>query len=617
MSILRRWIADIRSEATPGPSEDDLMNDPEAWGPTGLGMSPVGSTPTRKKTAAGIRVTPDAALALSAYYACARNIAEDVSKLPLCIYKSVVGVRGKDKSYDHPAYGLIHDRASAISSAYQLREAMTFFAATWGNGYAEIQTLGDGVTPYALWMIHPSRVRPTIVEGEDGGVDVAYIIQQDDKSLEPITLPSHRMLHVRGVGTNGVEGMSMARLGAEAIGVGLAAQDFAGAMFGNDLTLGTVLKAPTALSDKAWNRLKESMNSEYVGARKAFKFKILEEGLDVVRAGIPPRDAQFLEARAFQITEICRWFRMPPHKVAQLDKATFSNIEHQGIEYVTDCLMPWLVRWEQEIQRKLIEPSTPTTAKGGYEARHVVQALMRGDYTARTTGYDKAVKGGWMTPNEVRELEDMNPSTDKNADKLVIQGAMILLDNIGENKPNSGSGGDPDNDPEDAPTKKKAPPSDDDEDATDAYAFVLPLVSPLVQSSVVRLARKWTRTTEDASKKRMGLPDFARWVNDQKASVGTDIETALTPIIASACNALSGPMAKHVRGAKAASESIANAEAEIVRRAFASFAQDAQDANAGGPVGLVAWIDAEPKRANELSRIVLSAMIPTPAPKPT
>lgn len=610
MSIFRRMFGRSAEEVTLVTNEGDIFNDPEAWQPMSLGMPGVGSTPPRVRTAAGVRVTPENAIGLSAYYACARNIAEDVAKLPLCVYETKAGVRGKEKATAHPSYRLLRSSANDVLSAYAFRELLTFYAVTWGNGYAEIQRLNDG-TPVALYPVHPSRVRPQLVELEDGSLEIVYLVRGSDPTEEPVPLSSDRMLHVRGLGTNGVEGLSMARIGAESIGVGLAAQDYAGAMFGNDLTLGTLLKSPAALSDKAFNRLKETMGSEYVGARKAFKFRILEEGLDVARAGIPPKDAQFLEARGFQVIEICRWFRMPPHKIASLDKATLTNIEHQGIEYVTDCLMPWLVRWEQEVDRKLVETVTPASAARSYEARHVVQALMRGDYTTRTQGYDRAIKAGWMTPNEARELEDMNPAKDENADRLVIQGAMVLLDSLGsEPAPNDpptmpyGDGG------EDEPPKKAPPAAEPPEDPeASARAFALPVASPLIEASARRLARKWTRTTEDGCRKHAGAVAFARWVGEQDKVTQEDVRTAFAPVVESV-RAASAFLAR--KGTVAVLGDLDDRLDVLGRECATWFARAAGNAHGSGPAGILSWSspEAEAQRVDKIRAMVAATLFP-------
>ncbi len=401
-------------------SISDLVN-PSAWMSEWAGG---------RRTTAGEMVSASSALGLSAYYACLRNISEDVAKLPAVVYERVA--RGKNPAPKHPLYRLVHDEWNPGMSAFAGREVLTHYALAWGGGVAEIVRDGMGVVR-ALYPIHPSRVRIR----REAGV-LRYFVNVtgwdgDAKKVGWIPFDSGDLLHLHGLGPDGHTGYSVLSLASETIGLGLAAQRFGAAFFGNGTQLGGVLQHPQKLGKEALAHLREFFNTEHQGPDKAWKPAILEEGMEWKPTGIPPRESQFLESREFGVEEIARWFRMPPHKIGHLNRATFANIEHQGIEYVTDTLMPWLVRWEQEYARKLFPTTGPEV--GRYFVEHVVAALMRGDYVSRTNGYRIAIASGWMKPNEARELENMNPAEEPEADGLWVQGAMLPMKTAAKAKP--------------------------------------------------------------------------------------------------------------------------------------------------------------------------------------
>jgi HK97 family phage portal protein len=389
------------------------------------------------KTNSGETVNTRTALSLSAYYACLRVISEDVGKLPLVTYRRT-GPRGKDKALDHPAYDLLHVSPNPRMSALALREVVTAWALGWGNGYAEIQRDGAG-RPVALWPHHPSRVAT-----KKYGDSLLYTIRLDDGAVK--VMDAENMIHIHGVGDDGVTGYSIAALAAESIGVGLAAQTFGAAFFGNGTALSGVLIHPETLSDKALKHLRESWSAQHTGPRNAYKPAILEEGMKYERMGIPPNEAQFVESRQFSVEEICRWFRVPPHKIQHLLRSTFSNIEQQNVEYVTDCLLSWLVRWEQEINRKIF------LGEKDVFAEHVVNGLLRGDQTARSAFYREQFNIGALSQNDIRELENHNP-IGPDGDVYYIPSTMK----------NCAGASDPEPEPTPPPQFQIAPPTQDEE----------------------------------------------------------------------------------------------------------------------------------------------------------
>lgn len=373
------------------PNGTSTLTSPSAWL---LGWALGG------RTSSGVFVGPVSAMTLATYYACLRNISEDIGKLPLFTYQRQA--RGKRRASDHPHYALLHDSPNDDMSAMTFREVLTHHALAWGNGYAEIVWDARMEFATALIPIHPSRVRVSRDAGE-----LVYDIAGGDVSIPDhhytgmVRLRQENVLHVRGLGAEGYTGYSVVQLAAESLGLSLAAQSFGAAFFGNGASIGAILTHPNTLSESAVQRLRESWQTIYGGPGNAMKVAILEEGMTYEKLGMPPNDAQFLETRQFQVEEICRWFRMPKSKVQVLTDSTYSNMEQQNLEYVPDTLMPWLVRWEQELKRKLFP-------EADYFAEHAVQGLLRGDQAARASFYKDLFGMGVLSPNDIRELENMN-----------------------------------------------------------------------------------------------------------------------------------------------------------------------------------------------------------------
>lgn len=374
-----------------------------------------------KRTTSGETVTPDGALVLSTYFACVRNLSEDVAKLPIGIFKQV----GESRLLLplHPIERLLDSIPNPEQSSFTLRETLTQWLLSWGNCFAEIVRSNAGAVAQ-LWPIHPSRVR--LRRLPDGSLIYQVMCDMDPASVRPqqkyVELKPADMFHVRGLGS-GLLGYSVAALAAESIGASLAAERFGAAFFGQGATQSGILTHPGTLDEPAQKNLRESWQKTYGGARNSHKIAVLEEGVTYTPISIPPDEAQFLETRQFQVEEICRWFRMPPHKVQQLLRSTFSNIEHQSIEYVTDTLMPWLCRWEKEVKRQLItEPDV--------YMRHDVKELMRGDAATRSTYLKTLVYMGAISINEARMAEGFNPIDEDWANEHYMQVSMSTVKRI-------------------------------------------------------------------------------------------------------------------------------------------------------------------------------------------
>ncbi|MGA9851851.1 MAG: phage portal protein [Gammaproteobacteria bacterium] len=348
-------------------------------------------------TAAGVPVTPQTAKRLAAVYTAVRIISESVASLPLNIYRRLPG-GGREVAGDHPLYSVLHNAPTPQLTSFEWREMLTGHLTLRGNAYAEIiGTQNNAVS--CLRPLHPDFMR--VIRRPNGSL--SYIYRPPDK---PVTIYSpDDILHIRCFSEDGIKGESVIEHNKEAIGLAQAAEKFGATFFGNNTVVGGVLQSDKPLSEVAYKRLKDSWNERHQGPYNANKPAILEDGLKWQAIGVSPEQAQFLETRKFQISEIARMFRIPPHMLADLERATFSNIEQQSMEFVRDTLRPWLVRWEQRLNADLL------SAKGraAYFIEFDVSHLMRGDSAMRTAYYQAMFNMAAMCPNEIRDSEGLNP----------------------------------------------------------------------------------------------------------------------------------------------------------------------------------------------------------------
>lgn len=350
-----------------------------------------------RRTDSGVEVDPAKALGLAAYFACLRNISEDIAKLPLKTYRRKG--RNKEEVPQHPVYRLLHDEPNPEMTAMAWRETMTHWAAGWGAGVSEIERTGAGL-PAAFWPIHPTRIR--LLRNEQKRL--RYVIKTDDLVKSDVELPPEDVLHIHGLGGKGVTGYCLSIMASQTIGLGLQAEKFAARFFGEGIVLSGYLSHPGELKKPAKENIRQHWKTTYGGADKSHDLAILSEGMEWKQLGIPPEEAQFLETRQFEVEEVCRWFRMPPHKVQHLLRATFSNIESQNIEYVVDTLLSWATRWEQEIRRKCFDRAT----EADLFSEHLFNALLRGDQVKRGTFYRTMFMVGAMSQNDIRAAENEN-----------------------------------------------------------------------------------------------------------------------------------------------------------------------------------------------------------------
>ena len=369
-----------------------------------------------RKSSSGEKVNEKTALSLSSYFACLRVISEDISGLPLPLYHRNGSIT--EKAVDHPVYNFLTMSMSPVLPNIAMRGSITMHAISWGNGYAEIIFDNSG-RPKEFILIHPSRV--SAKKMDDGSI--VYLVRNDDGKYMPID--QKNMFHIRGMG-DGLFGISVLNHANDSIGLGLAAQRYGGSFFANDGTPGIAILHPGKLGEKAASNMRESWKTMHQGAGNAKRPFVAEEGIKLETFGIPPNEAQFLETRQFQIEEISRWFRLAPVKIQHNQNVPFANIEALNHAHVNEALMIWLLRWEEEISRKLLLPSERTT----YFARHNVNALLRGDMAARANFYRTLISTGVMSPDEARAKEDMNPIP--GGDSYFMQQAMTTLERIAE-----------------------------------------------------------------------------------------------------------------------------------------------------------------------------------------
>jgi HK97 family phage portal protein len=367
-------------------------------------------------TPSGKTVNERTAMTTSAVYACVRVISETVASLPLHVYRRVG--QGKEKALDHRLYCLLHDQPNSEMTSFVFRETLMGHLLLWGNAYAQIIRDGRGQV-IGLYPLLPDRMEV----GRTGKGRLYYRYLKDGREY---FLRKEEVLHVPGLSFDGLVGYSPIAMAKNAIGMALATEEYGSKFFANDARPSVVLEHPGILKDP--EKIRESWNKIYRGSENSHKVAVLEEGMNVKTLSIPPEQAQFLETRKFQIEEICRIFRVPPHLVANLERATFSNIEHQSISFVVHTIRPWLVRLEQAFNCALFSEAE----KGKYFASFVVDGLLRGDYESRMKGYAIGIQNGFMSPNDVRNLENMNPiPTIEGGDTYMVNGNMLKLKDVG------------------------------------------------------------------------------------------------------------------------------------------------------------------------------------------
>ena len=376
-------------------------------------------------SSSGKLVTERSAMQMTAVYACVRILSEAIAELPLHLYRYKEG-GGKEKAIGHPLYLLLHDEPNPEMSSFVFRETLMTHLLLWGNAYAQIIRNGKGQV-IALYPLMPNKM--TVNRDTNGQLYYQYQRSSDEahtmKGSMVILQPSD-VLHIPGLGFDGLVGYSPIAMAKNAIGLAIATEEYGSKFFANGAAPSGVLEHPGTIKDPS--KVRESWQQTFGGSANSNKIAVLEEGMKYTPISISPEQAQFLETRKFQINEIARIFRVPPHMVGDLEKSSFSNIEQQSLEFVKYTLDPWVIRWEQSIQRRLLTPDE----KKSYFVKFNVEGLLRGDYASRMTGYATARQNGWMSANDIRELENLDRiPAEQGGDLYLINGAMTKLADAG------------------------------------------------------------------------------------------------------------------------------------------------------------------------------------------
>ena len=386
------------------------------------------------RTPSGIRVNADNSMACSAYTACIRVISDAVSALPLHVFERMAD-GGKQKASTHPVYRLLHMQPNPWQTAQEFRDWMTGMYLHYGASYAEIRPGARGAVS-ELWPLHSSRM--AVERLEDGSLRYKY----REPNGRTTVYSQEQIFALRFTTEDGVTPVPTYQTFANAIGLAQALEAHGSTYFGNGARPGIVLESENPIPIEAAERLRESWERLHRGPDRAHRTAVLPSGVKAHELSGSNEAAQFLETRQYQVIEICRAFRVPPHMIQDLTRSTYSNIEVQGTEFVQHCLLPHLKRWEAAISRDLIVDDER------YFAEHSVSGLLRGDHASRSAYYVSALQNGWMTVNEIRELENLNPIGPE-GDKHFVQLNMTTLDEMQSDSPE-----------DDAPDTEDATPSE-------------------------------------------------------------------------------------------------------------------------------------------------------------
>lgn len=464
--LTRNWRRSIKPTRPTGPAILDLVHN--LYG----------------RTAASEVVNQNTALNFSAVYAAVNLISDSMKTLPFSVYQRT-SEKGKKALPRHPAYKVLHSEPNPETKPGQFKKFLQASVLLWGNGYAEIERTGRH-EPFALWQIHPSRVT---LDRNVRNVLVYRVIDDNGMAVE---VAPDKMFHLIGFSTDGILGSSVIGFARESIGFALAAERHGAQFYGHNAQPGIALVHPGQLDEETHRRMRNSWRAQYGPGGDRHGVAVLEEGLDIKTFGMPHADAQFLESRVFQVDEIARWFKVPPHKLAEMSKATFSNIEHQAIEYVIDTILPWAIEWEEEANRKLLLPSE----RPRRFVKLQVNALMRGDAKARSEFYKAMMMMGPFSINDVLALEDMNPigpAGEVHYVQTTLTNAETMIAEEEEKE-----------EIEQPELPGEIPQAEVEEAATE-----------LVEQAIARLRRKEIKTIRTALKRRFekhGKAAFAEWL---------------------------------------------------------------------------------------------------------
>ncbi len=368
-----------------------------------------------RKTAAGVAITEANALRVVAVYICVSIISESVASLPHFVYERLAN-GGKERATRHPLYTILHDRWNPFMTAFEAKETMQAHLLTWGNAFAEIERNGAGQV-VNLWPWRPDRVRMEIIENE-----VWYFYRTFDGTEEG-PFSSRQILHLRGLGNDGLVGYSVISFQREMLGLAKASEEYRARFFANDGRPGGVLQHPAKLSDAAYQRLQHDWRTRHEGMSNRGRVAILEEGMQWHDVGVPPDDAQFIQGQEFEASQIAALYRVPPYRVGVLKPGTvsFASTEQQDLDFVKHGIRPWLVRWETRSTLQLLSEGE----RRRYFTEFLVDALLRGDSASRQQALQTMRQNGIINADEWRAIENMNPLPGEEGKVYLVNGNMI------------------------------------------------------------------------------------------------------------------------------------------------------------------------------------------------
>ena len=410
------------------------------------------------KSDSGMNVDEKSAMQIATVYACVRLLAESVAQLPLHLYR-VTDPDGQEKALDHPLYKILFREPNPEMTSFSYWEAVMTHLLLWGNSYSQIIRDGKN-TVLGIYPLLPENVEIDRTEnGELYYIYHAYTNEVPGETNKDVIFRRDEILHIPGLSFNGLVGFSPIAMMKNSLGTTMAVEKYGSAFFKNGAQPAGVLEHPGVLKDP--QKIRDNWVNAYGGPGNAHKVAVLEEGMAYKPISLPPEDSQFLSTREFGVEEICRMFRVPPHMVQDLKRATFSNIEHQSIDFVVHTLDPWLVRIEKAIVKDLLLDDE----KDMFFPKFNVDGLLRGDYKSRMDGYSVGISTGIISPNEARRKENMPPlPEEEGGDFHIVNGTFIKLKDVGQQY-GVGSGME-----QDEPEKEPEPDEDGDDGNTDSEA---------------------------------------------------------------------------------------------------------------------------------------------------
>ena len=487
-------------------------------------------------SSSGIVVNEDVAMTYSAYYACVKVISETIATLPLHIYRRLDD-DGKERAQRHPLYFVLHDEPNPEMTSFQFRETMMQHLLTWGNSYSSIVRSAPTKIDQ-LWPLRPDRMK---VQTDDKGRR-QYIYQLpggEKRVLNPLDV-----LHIMGGSSTGLTGQSPVGQMRDAIALGISTEDFGNEFYKNGLALSGVFIHPNKLSDPAKKNITESINKYKTGLGNRHRWMVMQEGMDFKQIGVPPENAQFLETRKFQLEEMCRIHRLQLHKVQHLEHATFSNIEHQAIEFTVDTVQPWSKRIESELKRQLFSDGD----KQNYFIEFLLDGLLRGDIKTRYEAHSIGIQNGWMTINDARKMERMNPSEQEGADKLYKQN---IWTEVGAAAPTLPDPITPTVEPPKAEEKSASPIIEVRSVGIGDRNKLRAQYEPLFRDSAMRIVRIEVNELRGAIKKyfpKRGVNEFETWVDGFYDKFSEKIEKNFKPLVQSYGTAIAGVASREAGG---------------------------------------------------------------------